>query len=126
VLLFLIQLLPKTFLILRTIQRDTVINMKTSLRKIQLSFVLQLNSFPYRISRAQIPSFINTRPLRAVLHHSIGRKAMKALPVIFRNFENKSNKKKRNPTYTNVRSATVAQLPYPRAKPVCCPTMPVI
>jgi hypothetical protein len=85
---FSLQLLSKTFFIIRRIQRDIVINVKKSSCKVPVILVrFEWNLiFLDRFSKkGEIPSFIKIRPVGATLFHAEGQTDMK-LTVAFRNF----------------------------------------
>jgi hypothetical protein len=92
---FSLQLLFGTFLILRRIQRDVVINVKASSCKVPVILVWLWCKFNFldRFSKkAQISNFIKIRPVGAELFHADrqrdGRTGMSKLIVAFRNFAN--------------------------------------
>ena len=87
---FSLQLLFEIFLILRRIQRHTVINVKTSSCKVPAILVgFKLNlKFSRQIlekKKAHISNLIKTRPVGVESFHSNGRADMKWI-VAFRNF----------------------------------------
>ena len=70
------QLLFETFLILIIIQQDIVINLKTSLCKVPVSFVIfhwNLKFLEIFSKEARISSFIKMRPVGAKLFHAEGQ-----------------------------------------------------
>jgi hypothetical protein len=88
---FSLQLSSKTFLFLRRIRRDIVINVKTSSCKVPVILIwFQRNlSFLDRFSKkVLISSFIKIRPVGAYLYHANGRTDMAKQTVAFRNFRN--------------------------------------
>ena len=68
--LFFLQLLSKSFFILRIIQRDVIINVETYSTKVP---VILVGIFSTDFRKTQISSFINIRSVGAELFHAYGR-----------------------------------------------------
>jgi hypothetical protein len=93
VFLFSPQVLSKTFLILRRIQPDIVINVIKFSCKVPviLRFYWNLNILDrFFGKRAQLSGFIKIRPVGAELFHAYGQTNVTNLVVAFRNFANAS------------------------------------
>jgi hypothetical protein len=69
---FCLQLLPQTFLILRSIQRDIVINVHTTSCHIPVMLVGSLNFRGVCSKNIQIRNLMKTRPMGAQLFHADG------------------------------------------------------
>jgi hypothetical protein len=93
VLWFVLQLLSETFLILRRIQRDIMINVHRSLCThccCQIVITLELSRQIFEEKKPQISNFMKIRPVVTELLRADRRADMSELTVDFRNFANTS------------------------------------
>ena len=92
---FSLKFLSETFLILRRIQRDTIININRSSFKVPvILYRLYSNlNFPYKFSKnLLISNFIKIRPIGAEMFHAARQTDMTKLTVAFPNFAKARNK----------------------------------
>ena len=90
---FSLQLLPETFLILRRIQRDTIINVhRYSRTRYSCRIWTKLEFSRHFRKNTQISDFKKILPVGAELSHADGQTDMTKLIVIFRNFGNAPSK----------------------------------